>query len=74
MPEAKAKSNGPARPERPRVPLAALIRMFVVGVVAVVASAYAIWRYYTVPRAKMIVPAPTTTEIPAPDLEPTPNR
>jgi len=48
--------------------------MFVVGVVAVVASAYAIWRYYTVPRAKMIVPAPTTTEIPAPDLEPTPNR
>lgn len=56
--------------ERPKVPAALFFRMFVVGSLAVVAAAYAIYRYYFVPRAPMLVPAPPATELPAPELEP----
>ena len=50
----------PPRPARLRVPVIMLFRMFVIGTVAVVASAYAIWRHYTVPPAPMLVPAPSS--------------
>ncbi|MCL2777050.1 MAG: hypothetical protein FWD73_03525 [Polyangiaceae bacterium] len=62
----------PATPEPPRIPFAALFRMFVIGSVAIAAAAYAIWRHYTVPLAPMLGPAPSATEIPAPELEPVP--
>lgn len=48
-------------PQRPKIPLAALFRMFVLGTVAIFASAYAIYRHYTVPPMKMLVPVPTTS-------------
>lgn len=48
-------------PQRPTIPFAALFRMFVLGAVAVVASAYAIYRHYTVPPMKMLVPVPSTS-------------
>lgn len=63
-------------PASTSIPFAMLFRMFVIGAVAVVASAYAIYRYYTVPRPPMFVPvtpspsaAPAATELPAPELE-----
>ncbi|MBX3190697.1 MAG: hypothetical protein KF819_27100 [Labilithrix sp.] len=56
--------------ERPKVPTALLFRMFVIGTVAVVAAGYGIYRYYFVPRAPMLVPAPPATEVPAPELVP----
>lgn len=48
---------------RPRIPFATLLRMFLLGSVAIVASVYAIWRYYTVPYQKMLVPKPTASEV-----------
>lgn len=50
-------------PQRPTIPLGALIRMFLIGSVAVVASIYAIWRHYTVPYQKMLVPKPAASEV-----------
>ena len=50
-------------PQRPRIPFATLLRMFLLGSVAVVASVYAIWRYYTVPYQKMLVPKPAASEV-----------
>lgn len=64
------KKKPPPRPERPRIPVALLFRMFVIGTVAVAAASYGIYRYYFVPRAPMLVPAPSSTEIPAPELSP----
>lgn len=65
----KKKLNRVAAP-RTTVPLSVLFRVFVLGSVSVVAAGYGIYRYYfernTVP---MLVPAPSATEIPAPDLE-----
>lgn len=57
------------RPERPKIPLAMLIRMFLIGSIAVVASVWAIWRHYTVPRAPLLVPTPSASEI---EVEPAP--
>ena len=37
--------------------------MFLLGSVAVAASSYAIWRYYTVPYQKMLVPKPAASEV-----------
>lgn len=59
------------------MPVTLLLRMFLLGAVSILAAAYAIYRHYTVPHAPMLVPAPTATEIPAPDFEeppPTPSR
>jgi hypothetical protein len=62
----------PAPPRRPRIPALLLVRMFVVGSVAIVAACWGIWRYYFVPRPRMIVPATPPTEMPAPEIEPLP--
>jgi hypothetical protein len=53
----------------PKVPVRVLFRMFVLGSVAVIASAWAIWRHYSVPRVPMLQPVPTASEIP---IEPSP--
>ena len=37
--------------------------MFLIGGVAVLASTYAIWRHYTVPYQKMLVPKPAASEV-----------
>jgi hypothetical protein len=66
----KRRLDGPPpQPVVPKVPFSVVLRMFVVGTVAVAAAAWAIWRHYSVPRMPMLVPAPSATEIPAPDLE-----
>jgi hypothetical protein len=56
--------------ERPRMPLGVLLRMFVLGSVAVGASGYAIYRHYFVPRPSMLAPAPSASEVPAPEVVP----
>ena len=65
----KKKLNRVAAP-RASMPLALIFRVFVLGSVSVVAAGYGIYRYYfernTVP---MVVPAPSATEVEAPDLE-----
>lgn len=66
----KKRLDGPPRaPVKPKIPISALIRMFLIGSVAVAACAWAIWRHYSVPRMPMVVPVPSATEVPAPDLE-----
>jgi hypothetical protein len=45
------------RVERPKLPIGTMVRMFLLGSVAIVASIWAIWRHYTVPPSKMLVPA-----------------
>ena len=65
-----AKKSPPGPPTKPRIPFALLFRMFAIGMVAVIAAAYGIYRYYTVPRASMLVPVPSATELPAPELVP----
>ncbi len=60
-------SAGAPRPTRTPSSLAfPLLRAFLLAAVGVVASAYGIWRYYTVKRPPMVVPLPATspTEIP----------
>lgn len=53
--------RGPPRPQRISAPIATLLRMFLLGSVAVAASIWAIWRYYTVPLAPMVVPVPSVS-------------
>ncbi len=60
------------KPEQWRIPGGILFRMFVLGSVAIAACVWAIYRHYSVPRMPMVVPAPSTTELPAPSLEPVP--
>lgn len=50
-------------PQRSRIPFGVLLRMFLIGSVAVGASIYAVWRYYTVPYQKMLVPKPPASEV-----------
>ena len=60
------------QPQRIRYPVAVLLRMFLLGSVAIVASCWALWRYYTVPKMPMVVPAspaPSASEI---EIEPPP--
>lgn len=66
----KRASVSPRRPGRPSVPLALYLRMFVIGTVAIGAAGYGVYRYYFVPRASTLAPGPSSTEIPAPELEP----
>ena len=56
-------------PTRLRIPFVTLLRMFLIGSVAVIASGYAIWRHYTVPRAPMLQPVPSSSEI---EIDPNP--
>lgn len=46
--------------------------MFLIGSVAVVASLYAVWRYYTTPYQKMLVPKPPASEVEIEWLSPPP--
>lgn len=68
----RASAPGAPRVARPTVPLALLFRMFVIGAIAIGASGWALYRYYSVPRAPMLSPSPSATELPAPELEPAP--
>lgn len=71
--KAKRRRTGLAgswRATRPRVPVLTLLRMFVLGAVSVIASIYALVRHLTREPEPMIVPAPPSTEIPAPELVP----
>ncbi|MFO0738680.1 MAG: hypothetical protein U0270_22475 [Labilithrix sp.] len=61
-----------AIPERPTIPVGILLRMFLIGSVAVVASLYAVWRYYTTPYQKMLVPKPPASEVEIEWLSPPP--
>lgn len=73
MSSKKRKQGPPPVLRRPGIPIVLLVRMFLVGSVAVVAACWGIWRYYFVPRTPLLVPAPSTTELPAPDFEPLPS-
>jgi hypothetical protein len=60
-------------------PPAPIVRGFVLGLVAVAASVWALVRYYThphlpevVPAQPHVLPAPSATEIPAPEVVPVP--
>lgn len=70
---AKKKRKVPPTPTNWKIPGNLLFRMFVLGSVAIVACCWGIWRYYFVPRTPMLVPAPTATEIPAPEIVPLPS-
>jgi hypothetical protein len=51
------------------------VRVFIVGSISVCASAYGIYRHYSVPRPSMLMPVPAssaTTETLPPDLVPVP--
>jgi hypothetical protein len=44
-----------------------LVRTYLLAAIGVLASAYGVWRYYTVPRPSMLAPrapAPAPSEIP----------
>jgi len=61
--------------ERPRMPFGVLFRIFVMGSIAAGASGYALYRHYFVPRPSMlqpVPPAPSATELPAPEVVPAP--
>jgi len=45
-------------------------RLFVLAILSVALSVWAVVRYYTHPRPPMLVPAPESTEIPAPSVIP----
>ena len=60
----KNKKKPKAKPEQASIPVHLAIRMFLIGSIAVVGAVYAIWRHYSVPRAPMLVPAPSASEIP----------
>lgn len=60
----KKKKVTARRAERPSIPLHMVIRMFLIGAVAVIGSIYALWRHYSVPRTPMLVPAPSSSEVP----------
>ena len=44
--------------------------MFLIGSIAVVASIYAVYRYYTVPYQKMLVPTPAAPAASEIEIEP----
>ena len=70
----KNKGRAPKRVEgRPPIPAALVFRVFVIGAVSIVAASYAIYRHYYVPRPSMLVPVPSATELPAPEIEPASN-
>ena len=58
--------------EHPRMPIAVMLRMFLIGSISVSAAGYAIYRHYYVARPSMLMPVPSATELPAPELVPAP--
>jgi hypothetical protein len=42
--------------------------VFLLAAVSVIAAGWGLWRYYTHRPAPMLVPAPSATEIPAPEV------
>ena len=72
MAKRKAKKIDLSKPvEHPRMPFAVLVRMFLIGSISVAAAGYAIYRHYYVARPSMLMPVPSPSELPAPDLLPT---
>ncbi len=72
MGKRKAKKLDLSKPiEHPRMPFAVLVRMFLIGSISVAATGYAIYRHYYVARPSMLMPVPSSTELPAPELLPT---
>ena len=72
MAKRKAKKIDLSKPvEHPRMPFAVLARMFLIGSISVGAAGYAIYRHYYVARPSMLMPVPSSTELPAPELLPT---
>ena len=71
MAKRKAKKIDLSKPiERPRMPFAVMMRMFLIGSVSVAAAGYAIYRHYYVARPSMLMPVPSASELPAPELLP----
>jgi len=64
------KQKRPGKPERPAIPLPMAIRMFFLGSLAVAAAAWAIWRYYWVPRTPMLAPVEYPVEVESADPPP----
>jgi hypothetical protein len=54
----------------PRLPPAPVVRMFLLAAVAVVGCVWALLRFYAHPHRPMLVPAPSSSEAPAPELVP----
>ena len=72
MAKRKAKKLDLSKPvEHPRMPFAVLARMFLIGSMSIAAAGYAIYRHYYVARPSMLMPVPSATELPAPELLPT---
>jgi hypothetical protein len=65
----RTSSKSPPRAQAVRLPPGSVFRIFVLATLAVVATVWAIWRHYTVPPAKMLVPKPAPSEI---EVEPAP--
>jgi hypothetical protein len=63
------RRQGPPRAEPVRLAPGSFVRIFVFAALAILVAAWAIWRHYTVPRAKMLVPKPASSEI---EIEPAP--
>ena len=72
MAKRKAKKIDLSKPvEHPRMPFAVLVRVFLIGAISIAAAGYAIYRHYYVARPSMLMPVPSSTELPAPELLPT---
>lgn len=63
------KPKAPPRVRAVRLPPGSFVRIFVFGALAIVGAVWAIWRHYTVPNSRMLVPKPATSEI---EVEPAP--
>jgi hypothetical protein len=68
-------TSPPAPPPRrakppPSVFAPPVLRVFLLASIAVAGAAYGLWRYYTHRPVPMLVPAPSSTEVPAPELVP----
>jgi hypothetical protein len=57
----------PANAVNVRFPPASLFRIVLFASLAVASAGWAIWRHYTVPPARMLVPKPAASEI---EIEP----
>ena len=72
MAKRKVKKIDLSKPvEHPRMPFAVLVRVFLIGAISIAAAGYAIYRHYYVARPSMLMPVPSSTELPAPELLPT---
>jgi hypothetical protein len=76
-PKGRTKKLDLTKPvERPRMPISIMVRIFIVGSISVGASAYGIYRHYSIPRPSMLMPVPeagATADPLPPDLLPVPD-